>query len=275
MTTSELSNDITTATRLLRAGYVVAFPTETVYGLGANAANPRAVRRIFEIKGRPPDHPLIVHLPDADRLDFWAGEIPDAAWRLTERFWPGPLTIILKRRFTPLEVTGGQDTVALRVPDHPVAQALLHAFGGALVAPSANRFGRVSPTTAEHVREELGVTVDMIVDGGPCRVGLESTILSLVGDTPMVLRPGAVSHTELENALDGPILQRASSNAEIRAPGMLASHYAPATQFEVWPAETLWRRADDLAKTGSTVAIMTLSEGDGEIGQNAMLSRVT
>ncbi len=207
----------------LRAGAVVAFPTETVYGLGACARDPLAVRQIFALKGRPADHPLIVHLPDAGQLDAWA-DVPPAARVLAARFWPGPLTLVLRRRpGVPDEVTGGLDTVGLRVPDHPVARALLAAVGEGVAAPSANRFGRVSPTTAAHVRAELGDAVP-VLDGGPCRVGVESTIIDLSGDTPALLRPGGVPVEAIEAAI-GPVARHGAT----RAPGTLAAHYAPRT----------------------------------------------
>lgn len=174
MLKQRFQKNIRAAADILLQGGVVAFPTETVYGLGADASNPQALRRVFDTKGRPTDHPLIVHLGHVSLLDYWAGGIPDGAWRLVSRFWPGPLTLILPRRaHVSRLVTGGQDTVGLRVPDHPVALALLRNMGAdkGLAAPSANRFGRVSPTTAEHVRAEFGEQVDMILDGGPCRVG--------------------------------------------------------------------------------------------------------
>ena len=218
------------AARLLKQGGVVAIPTETVYGLGAVAMNPAAVRRVFAIKGRPANHPLIVHLASAEALPEWAREIPDAAWRLAERFWPGPLTLVLPRQpQVPDEVTGGQDSVALRVPAQPVARELI-AAAGALAAPSANRFGRVSPTTAQHVLAELGGDVDMILDAGPCQVGLESTIVSLLGDEPALLRPGGVTVAELEAVLGRPVVPPPQ---DLRAPGRLASHYAPATPLEL------------------------------------------
>ena len=247
---------IDAAARLLRAGGLVAFPTETVYGLGANAADPVAVRRIFEAKGRPADHPLIVHLHDPGTLDFWARDIPEKAYRLAESFWPGPLTLILKRGHAPLEVTGGQDTVGLRVPDHPVALALLEAFGGGIAAPSANRFGRVSPTRAQHVRKELKGKVDMILEGGPCRVGLESTIISLTGERAQLLRSGAIPVSALQEVL-GEEFAAPTSDQGIRASGMLASHYAPNTRLEVWPLESLKRRSEELACFGvKAIAIL-------------------
>jgi L-threonylcarbamoyladenylate synthase len=175
-------NEVVRAAALLRAGELVAFPTETVYGLGADASNPGAIARIFAAKGRPADHPLIVHLPDAGQLECWAVDIPEAAHGLAAAFWPGPLTLILRRHPSVSDaITGGQDTVGLRVPNHPLALQLLREFGGGVAAPSANRFGRVSPTTAAHVRDELGAAVSMILDGGPCAVGIESTILDLSG----------------------------------------------------------------------------------------------
>jgi L-threonylcarbamoyladenylate synthase len=214
------------AARLLSAGGVIALPTETVYGLAADALNPTAVRRVFAIKGRPLDHPLIVHLADPAQLDRYAVDVPAGARTLVERFWPGPLTIVLRKSdLVPPEVTGGQPTVALRVADHPLTHAILHRFGGAVAAPSANRFGRVSPTTAEHVREDLGDEVDLIVDGGASRVGVESTIVDLTGDVPAILRAGAIGPTALADALGTPVVTRADGT--VRVPGTLAAHYAP------------------------------------------------
>jgi L-threonylcarbamoyladenylate synthase len=244
---------IAKAAQLLRAGGVVAIPTETVYGLGAVAMNPAAVRRVFVIKGRPANHPLIVHLPAAEALPEWAREIPDAAWRLAERFWPGPLTLVLPRQpQVPDEVTGGQDSVALRVPAQPVARELIALVGG-LAAPSANRFGRVSPTTAEHVLAELGGDVDMILDAGPCQVGIESTILSLHDDRPALLRPGGVSVAELEAVLGCPI---APPPQDLRAPGRLASHYAPATPLQLVAASELPQRLAATSAAGTKVAVV-------------------
>lgn len=245
------------AAQCLREGGLVAIPTETVYGLGADASNPQAVLRIFAAKGRPADHPLIVHLAGAESLEYWARDVPPGALRLAERYWPGPLTLILRRGRAPLEVTGGQDSVGLRVPAHPLALALLRAFGGGVAAPSANRFGRVSPTRAWHVRRELGDRVDMILDGGPCRVGVESTILSLAGDRPVLLRPGAVALSALQEVL-GEEIAPPSTPVAVRAPGMLASHYAPETPFEVWPARELRQRADELAQAGRKAAVLCL-----------------
>jgi L-threonylcarbamoyladenylate synthase len=217
---------IARAAELLRAGELVAFPTETVYGLGADAKNAVAVGKIYALKGRPAGHPVIVHLADAARLDEWAVEIPDAARRLAGALWPGPLTLVLKRAAdVPDAVTGGQDTVGLRVPAHPVAQALLAAFGGGIAAPSANKFGRVSPTLPEHVFADFALEVPLILDGGATNVGIESTIVDLSGERPRLLRPGGVPAAAIEELLGEPLA--AADAAAPRAPGALPSHYAP------------------------------------------------
>ncbi|MBN6740700.1 threonylcarbamoyl-AMP synthase [Acidithiobacillus sp. MC6.1] len=226
------------AAEVLRSGGLVAFPTETVYGLGADAENLAAVARIFAVKGRPADHPLIIHMAHSDNLRRWSRDIPPAAFRLAQRYWPGPLTMILRRAcHVPDMVTGGQDTVGLRVPDHPLALALLEVFGGGIAAPSANRFGQVSPTTAAHVREELGDAVDLLLNGGPCRVGIESTILDLSGHQARLLRPGAITIAELEVVLEQPVAS--PGNNTPRAPGMLRSHYAPNTPLYLVPVVNL------------------------------------
>jgi L-threonylcarbamoyladenylate synthase len=258
-------DQIIAAATLLRKGGVVAFPTETVYGLGAEISQPSAVRRVFDIKKRPADHPLIVHMADVSGLEHWAREAPDQAWRLAERFWPGPLTLILRRSGrVPENVTGGQDTVGLRVPDHPVARALLTELGpeGAVAAPSANRFGRISPTTAAHVKEELGEAVDMILDGGPCRVGLESTIVGFNGKTPVILRPGGIPMEELAEILGENIAGASSIMRTVRVSGSLASHYAPATPLELFCTELLWQRARELEAVGARVGVVTWSSQD-------------
>jgi len=225
------SSDIDQAVAVLRAGGLVAFPTETVYGLGADASNDAAVARVFSVKGRPTDHPLIVHLADAEQLDGWAAIVTPTARLLADAFWPGPLTILVERSASvSLAVTGGRSTVGLRVPDHPVARELLRAFGGGIAAPSANRFGRVSPTTAAHVVADLGEDVDVVLDGGPCRVGVESTIVDLTGEVPVVLRSGGISIDRLEELLSHVVDVRVSAEPAgggARAPGMLEAHYAP------------------------------------------------
>lgn len=256
---------ISRATELLRAGELVAFPTETVYGLGADALDPRAVSKIFAAKGRPPDHPLIVHIPDAEHLPRWAARIPKEALALARAFWPGPLTLILKREAgVPDEVTGGQDTVGVRVPDHPVALALLRAFDSGIAAPSANRFGRISPTTAEHVREELGNRVAMILDGGACGVGIESTILDLSREAPEILRPGAISREAIAAVIGRRPRMRgeepqAAQGEPPRASGALAAHYAPRTPLRLVSPDQLGEEAAMLAGQGSRVAVLSRS----------------
>ncbi len=213
------------AADVLRAGGLVAFPTETVYGLGADASRDDAAAKIFAVKGRPRAHPLIVHLAPGATLDDWAIDVPDAARRLVAAAWPGPLTVILRRGpKVALATTGGADTVGLRVPAHPLAQELLRTFGGGVAAPSANRFGGVSPTTADHVASDLGDEVDYILDGGACDVGVESTIVDLSRGAPVLLRPGGMPRETIE-AIIGP-LAAADAHAPA-APGTLASHYAP------------------------------------------------
>jgi L-threonylcarbamoyladenylate synthase len=230
---------IARAVQLLHAGELVAFPTETVYGLGADAANPAAVAKIFAAKGRPADHPLIVHLAAATQLDDWAREVPSAAHQLAAAFWPGPLTLILKRgRQVPDAVTGGQDTVGLRVPDQPLTLALLHAFKGGIAGPSANRFGRISPTTAEHVHSEFGDNAPMILDGGPCRLGIESTIVDLSRGAPAILRLGAITADDIFGALGEPPAAFDGAHAP-RVSGSLEAHYAPRTPLRLIPGDAL------------------------------------
>lgn len=228
---TESKNTIAQAVQILNNGGLVAFPTETVYGLGADASNELAVRKVFQVKGRPADHPLIVHLANRDQLGDWAADVPEAAYRLAAAFWPGPLTIVLKKQPDVLAcVTGGQDTVALRMPRHPLAIALLEAFGKGLVAPSANQFTRVSPTTASAVQEELGGAIDMVLDGGACEVGVESTIVDLTGKNPLILRPGMISAARIGDVLGVPVEAAYEEKLAVRAPGMHHLHYAPVTQ---------------------------------------------
>jgi L-threonylcarbamoyladenylate synthase len=253
-----MTDAIDRAVELLRAGQVVALPTETVYGLGADALNPAAVARIFALKGRPTDHPLIIHLPPEARLDDWAAEVPPAARALAAAFWPGPLTLILTRGpRVPRAVTGGQDTVALRVPDHPVALALLRAFGSGIAAPSANRYGHISPTTAAHVWTEFGDAVPLVLDGGPCRVGIESTIVDLSRGAPVVLRPGAVTERDLRRVL-GDTAHRPAEGAAPRAPGLIKRHYAPRTPAELIDSAALSDRLAELARAGHRVGVLVL-----------------
>jgi L-threonylcarbamoyladenylate synthase len=248
------------AVELLRAGRLVAFPTETVYGLGADASNPDAVARIFAAKGRPAHHPLIVHLAAADAIDAWAIDIPPLARTLAAACWPGPLTLVLRRSArVPDAVTGGLATVGLRVPAHPVALALLRAFGGGIAAPSANPFGTVSPTTAAHVREGLGDRVDLVLDGGPSTVGVESTIVDLSGDEPAILRPGGLPREALEAIAGVPLPIR--EGGDVRAPGMLAAHYAPDARLELVEPAAQPQRAATLRREGRTVGVLAFAPG--------------
>ncbi len=239
-------DDIEKAARILAAGGLVAVPTETVYGLAADADNPQAVRSTFAAKGRPANHPLIVHVTGFDALSSWVSEIPACTRALTDAFWPGPLTLVFKRSARVNDaVTGGQDTVAVRCPSHPVMRALLQRFEGdthkAVTAPSANTFGQISPTTAQHVAEDLGVKpagkLDMILDGGECEVGVESTILNLTSEKPEILRFGAVTAKMLSEVL-GFEVKEAGADAP-RVSGRLKSHYAPHTKLVIAPAEKL------------------------------------
>jgi L-threonylcarbamoyladenylate synthase len=222
--------------------------------LGADAENAAAVRRVFEMKGRPPGHPVIVHLGDAAQLPQWAREIPAAAKVLAERFWPGPLTLVLPRtRRASDAVTGAQDTVAIRIPSHPVAREILRRFGGGVIAPSANRFGGPSATRAEHVLADLGPAVDLVVDGGPATIGVESTIVDLSGDRPRVLRPGGVTLEELADAL-GTRLSGEGGTA-VRVPGSLPSHYAPRARVELVESEP---EAEALARRHEAHGVRTV-----------------
>ncbi|HEX2783281.1 MAG TPA: L-threonylcarbamoyladenylate synthase [Ilumatobacteraceae bacterium] len=218
-------SDVDRALDVLRAGGLVAIPTETVYGLAADASNPDAVQRIFAVKGRPFAHPLIVHLAAAEQLGDWAATVPATAVVLAESCWPGPLTLLVPRAAHVLDVvTGGRPSVGVRVPAHALTLELLARFGGGLAAPSANRFGRVSPTTADHVRADLGSDVDFVLDGGPCPIGVESTIVDCTVDPPQVLRPGGIPTEHIAAILNGAV---GEAGGPSRAPGMLASHYAP------------------------------------------------
>jgi L-threonylcarbamoyladenylate synthase len=247
------------AVEVLRGGGLVAFPTETVYGLGADATNVAAVRRLFAVKGRPPSHPVIAHLGDNAVLDDWARDVSTVARELAARCWPGPLTLVLHRRPGTIvdDVTGGRDTVGLRVPAHPLALELLDAFGGAVAAPSANRFGRVSPTTAAHVRTDLGDDVDLVLDGGPCTVGVESTIVDCTGERPVVLRVGGIAVEAIEQVVGAPVTR--ATTGEVAAPGTLPSHYAPKARVELVTAEDLPARASELATGGKRVGVLALA----------------
>jgi L-threonylcarbamoyladenylate synthase len=252
--------------RLLADGGLVAFPTETVYGLGADAANAAAVAKIFALKGRPAEHPVIVHVADIRGLAEWSSNAPRSALALAEAFWPGPLTLIVpKSARVPSIVTGGQSTVGIRCPSHPVARDLLREFArvgsGAIAAPSANRFGHVSPTTADHVRDEFGAAVP-ILDGGACEVGLESTIVDLSRGHPVLLRPGGISRAQVEVAL-GEALRDRDDDAP-RASGTLAAHYAPATALSLVSADQL------ATELGVLTNVAVLALGDPPLNARAI-----
>lgn len=255
------------AAEALRVGELVAMPTETVYGLAADALDPDAVARVFALKGRPADHPLIVHLPSADHLTRWAAAVPKDAIALARAFWPGPLTLILRRDpSVPDEVTGGQDTVGLRVPAHPVAQALLQAFDSGLAAPSANRFGRISPTTAQHVADEFGDELRWILDGGACGIGIESTILDLSGSGPVILRPGAISADAIAAVIGRqPRVGADMAETAPRVSGSLAAHYAPHTPLELVALENLPLRVAELAGQHLALLVRGVAPSGGQI----------
>lgn len=240
-----LPDDIDAAVRLLRAGKLVAVPTETVYGLAADASNAEAVRGIFVAKQRPPNHPLIVHLAGPDQLPRWARDVPDAAWRLAEAFWPGPLTLLLhKADGVPSEVTGGRATIGLRVPAHPVLLQILKTLDGGLAAPSANPYKRLSPTTADQVIAGLDGHIDAVLDGGPCAVGLESTIVDLTSETPRILRAGPITRRQLETVLGTTV--EFPEQHDTAVPGNIAVHYQPRTPLSLIDTATLRTLLSDL-----------------------------
>jgi L-threonylcarbamoyladenylate synthase len=288
--TGRVTTDVDAALAVLREGGVVAIPTETVYGLAADASNPAAIARVFAIKGRPVDHPLIVHVESAEHLQRWASSIPASAAVLADACWPGPLTLIVpKADHVLFNVTGGRVSVGIRVPAHPMTTELLRRFGGGLAAPSANRFGRVSPTTAEHVVRDLSDAVDLVLDGGPCPVGVESTIVDCTVDPVQVLRPGAITVEQIERLLAAGV---GNVTGPSRAPGMLAAHYSPecrvvladspaeaAALAATFPDSTVigadvdqvayaqhlyeWLRAADDAGRATVIAVLPAADGLG------------
>jgi L-threonylcarbamoyladenylate synthase len=251
------------AARRIQAGGLVGFPTETVYGLGADASSDSAVAGIFAAKGRPADHPLIVHVASQSQVDAYASSVPAFARRLIQAFWPGPLTVILPRRAgVGTAAAGGQDSIGLRCPSHPVAQALLRACNTGVAAPSANRFGRVSPTTARHVSEELGEDL-LVLDGGPCELGIESSIVDCTRGRPVLLRPGVLTRAQLEAACGEPIIGNeewaAGAGAAPRASGTLESHYAPTARVRLMDTAALQAALDLLGKDAAHIAVYARS----------------
>ena len=284
--TAVTAADCARAVAVLRAGGLLGLPTETVYGLAADASNLDAVEKIFAAKGRPADHPVIVHLADPREISEWAIEIPAAAWALAEKFWPGPMTLILKRAaHVPDAITGGQDTVGLRVPSHPAARAVLKEFAAqtkqaaadenqpaGVAAPSANKFGHVSPTTAQHVRDEFGAALDMVLDGGACEVGIESTIIDLTGSAPRILRPGFITADAVKLALRAgvgrvsiikplpPTVSGRVSKQILETPrvsGSLNAHYAPRTPAQIVSSTKLNQVLG--SRAGQRIAVLSFS----------------
>jgi L-threonylcarbamoyladenylate synthase len=250
-----VSKEVRRAAEILRAGGLVAFPTETVYGLGADASSEKAMARLYAVKGRPADHPVIVHFSSAEKAFEWGKEIPESARKLAQKFWPGPLTLILKRNERARDfVTGGQPSVGVRVPSHPIARELLKEFGQPIAAPSANRFGRVSPTTAAHVREDLGADVDLVLEGGPSEVGIESTIVDLSSGEAVVLRPGKISAAELGI--------RNTARSSVRHSGGREKHYAPKTPARLVPTHDLDK---EIAKLKARAAVLAFSRPDERV----------
>jgi len=244
-----ITNDIPQAAAVLRRGGLVAVPTETVYGLAADASHETAIRDLFKAKQRPFDHPLIVHLANLEQLSLWARDIPESAYILANQFWPGPLTLILKKQPHVLDiVTGQQETVGIRIPRHPVAIALLNEFGGGLAAPSANQFTHISPTTAQAVLNELDGRIDLILEGGDCEVGLESTILDLTSERPTILRPGMITEQMISAQLKTPVMMKHATESKQRVPGMHHLHYAPQTRTYVVADHELNAFIEDAAK---------------------------
>jgi L-threonylcarbamoyladenylate synthase len=253
-----VSQDVRKAADILRTGGLVAFPTETVYGLGADASSEKAVARLYAVKGRPADHPVIIHFASAEAAFAWAKDVPPVARQLAARFWPGPLTLILKKsEKAGAFVTGGQDTVGLRVPSHPIAQSLLREFGSGIAAPSANRFGRVSPTTAAHVRDDLGGDVDLVLEGGPSEVGIESTIVDLSSGDAVLLRPGSISPEDLKEVTS----LREKSAQTPRHSGGLERHYAPKTPARMVASHAL----DKEISANGNVAVLAFSRPDERV----------
>ncbi len=268
-------SDFTEAGEILRAGGLVAFPTETVYGLGGNALDPSASRKIYKAKGRPSDNPLIVHISKPEDICELAEDIPDMAWKLADKFWPGPMTMILKKKdIVPKETTGGLDTVAIRLPSDEIARTLIRTSGVFVAAPSANASGRPSPTEAEHVVNDLFGRIDMIIDGGSCDIGLESSIIDLSGDEPMILRPGFITKEDFEKVINdveydkAVISKRMDKNIVAKAPGMKYRHYAPKGNITIVEGErekvieAINRKVAESENAGVKTAVLTSLENE-------------
>ena len=250
-----MQSSINQAVTILRQGGLVAMPTETVYGLAADAKNSEALRKIFQVKQRPMDHPLIVHVADISQVQEWVSTFSPKALQLAEAFWPGPLTLILPKAAGVLDwVTGGQQTIGIRIPHHPVAQQLLQQFGGGIAAPSANRFGRISPTTAAAVREELGDAVDWVLEGGSCDIGLESTIVDMSGERPVILRPGMITAAQIEAVLQEKLLS--PQQHAPRVSGSLETHYAPATKTRLLSMDEISQLVTRLTEEDLPIALV-------------------
>ena len=274
---------IARAGEILKKGGLVAFPTETVYGLGGDATNPEASHKIYSAKGRPSDNPLIVHITNRKALEEMVEEVPQTAYALAERFWPGPLTMIFRKNDRiPYETTGGMDTVAVRMPSDPIARALIDASTGYIAAPSANTSGRPSPTQAEHVAQDLSGKIDMILDGGPVNIGLESTIVDLTEDVPMILRPGYITLEMLRGVLGevyvDPGLIAADSDRKPKAPGMKYRHYAPKADLKVVEGktdavvQTINRLCEELVEKKKQVGIIATEETKEHYRQGIVIS---
>lgn len=266
--------EILEAAAALKRGELVAFPTETVYGLGADASNNVALERLYQAKGRPESHPVIVHIASVADLKDWAVDIPEEAFQLASRFWPGPMTLILKKAAHISErITGGQATIGVRIPSHQVALDLLERFGGGIAAPSANKFGKISPTTAADVRKEFGDEVAHVLDGGSCQVGIESTIIDLTGGGPRILRPGMITKREIFDVIGAEVIVAPGvpKAGETRAPGSMKSHYAPRTPLRLLPFEQLVEEIERADKDGEAVAVLAfrarpVGAAEGEAG---------
>ncbi len=267
-----LSTSIESAVENLRNDLLIGLPTETVYGLAALASHPKAIVKIFQVKARPTNHPLILHIADYQQLEKWAKNIPQYARNICEHFWPGPLTVILMRTTNVCdEITGKRETVAIRIPSHKVALSLLNSLNDGLVAPSANRFGKVSPTSAKHVVDDLGDDVSLVLDGGVCEIGVESTIIDCTSNRLQILRSGAISKSEIEEIGQ---IEIADSDGDSRAPGMLEKHYAPNCRVELIDSpQQAMHRFDMISAQGLTAEILDFDD-DLEMYANQLYARL-